>query len=183
MEEATKAAAEIRRSWYRALLAAVVGGGLMFLEMAGHAPLPSAPDGQSFWLAVAIVCLFVMRYSGGHYYLGALKQARHLSANMDSLIALGTGAAWFSSLLITLQPDGSLLRGEKLYFDASVLILAFLQLGHALEIRAKRTTSEAVGSLVGLAPKIARVVRKGSEVVVPVSLLRVGDLILSLIHI
>ena len=176
-EEAAKAAAEIRHSWLRALLAAVVGGGLMFLEMGGYAPLPAAPGGQSFWLAVAIVCLFVMRYSGGHYYLGALKQARHLSANMDSLIALGTGAAWLSSLLITLQPDGSLLRGEKLYFDASVLILAFLQLGHVLEIRAKRTTSQAVGSLVGLAPKIARVVRQGSEVEVPVSLLRLGDLI------
>jgi Cu+-exporting ATPase len=175
--EAAKAAAEIRRSWWRALLAGVVGGGLMFLEMAGHAPLPAEPGGQSFWLAVAIICLFVMRFSGGHYYLSALKQARHLSANMDSLVALGTGAAWFSSLLITLQPDGSLLRGEKLYFDASVLILAFLQFGHALEVRAKRITSETVGSLVGLAPKIARVVREGREVQVPVSLLRIGDLI------
>ncbi len=174
-EEAAKAAAEVRRSWLRALLAGAVGGGLMFLEMGGYAPSPAAPGGQSFWLAVAIVCLFVMRYSGGHYYNGALKQARHLSANMDSLVALGTAAAWTASLLITLQPDGSLLRGEKLYFDASVLILAFLQFGHALEVRAKRTTSQAVGSLVGLAPKIARVVRRGREVPIPVSLLRVDD--------
>ncbi len=176
-EEAAKAALEVRRSWQRALLAGLVGGGLMVMEMGGYAPSPAAPGGQSFWLAVAIVCLFVMRFSGGHYYLGALKQAKHLSANMDSLVALGTAAAWFSSLLITLQPDGSLLRGDKLYFDASVLILSFLQLGHVLETRAKRTTSEAVGSLVGLAPKIARVVRQGREVMVPVSLLRVDDLI------
>ncbi len=176
-EEAAKAAAEIRRSWLRALLAALVGGGLMIIEMGGHAPLPAQAGGQSFWLAVAIICLFVMRFSGGHYYLGALKQARHLSANMDSLVALGTGAAWLSSLLITLQPDGSLLRSEKLYFDASVLILAFLQFGHVLEIRARRTTSEAVGSLVGLAPKTGRVERGGSRVQVPVSLLRIGDLI------
>ena len=175
VEEAARAAVEIRRSWARALLAAVVGGGLMFIEMAGHAPLPADPGGQSFWLAVAIICLVVMRFSGGHYYLGALKQAKHFSANMDSLVALGTAAAWFSSLLITLQPDGSLLRSEKLYFDASVLILAFLQLGHVLEIRAKRTTSEAVGSLVGLAPKIARVVRGGEEVEIPVSLLHIDD--------
>ncbi len=174
-EEAAKAAIEVRRSWQRALLAGVVGGGLMVLEMGGYAPSPAAAGGQSFWLAVSIICLFVMRFSGGHYYLGALKQARHLSANMDSLVALGTGAAWFASLLITLQPDGSLLRGEKLYFDASVLILCFLQFGHVLETRAKRTTSEAVGSLVGLAPKIARVVRQGREVPVPVSLLSVGD--------
>ncbi|MEJ2692217.1 MAG: heavy metal translocating P-type ATPase [Candidatus Thiodiazotropha sp.] len=174
-EEAAKAAAEVRRSWRRALLAGTVGAGLMILEMGGYAPLPAAPGGQSFWLAVAIICLLVMRYSGGHYYLGALKQARHRSANMDSLIALGTGAAWLASLMITLQPDGSLLRGEKLYFDASVLILAFLQVGHVLETRAKRTTSEAVGSLVGLAPKIACVARRGRELLVPVSLLRLDD--------
>ncbi|MEJ2454658.1 MAG: heavy metal translocating P-type ATPase [Candidatus Thiodiazotropha sp.] len=174
-EEAAKAAQEVRRSWQRALLAGLVGAGLMVLEMGGYAPSPAASGGQSFWLVVAIVCLFVMRFSGGHYYLGALKQAKHLSANMDSLVALGTAAAWFSSLLITLQPDGSLLRSEKLYFDASVLILAFLQFGHVLETRAKRTTSEAVGSLVGLAPKLGRVVRQGREAMVPVSLLRVDD--------
>jgi Cu+-exporting ATPase len=173
--EAAKAAAEVRRSWQRALLAGVVGAGLMILEMGGHTPAPTAPGGQSFWIAVALICLVVMRFSGAHYYLGALKQAKHLTANMDSLVALGTGAAWFASLLITLQPDGSLLRSEKLYFDASVLILAFLQFGHVLETRAKRTTSEAVGSLVGLAPKIASVVRRGREVRVPVSLLRIGD--------
>jgi Cu+-exporting ATPase len=174
-QEAAEAAAEVRRSWQRALLAGVVGAGLMILEMGGYATAPAAPGGQSFWLAVALICLLVMRFSGGHYYLTALKQAKHLSANMDSLVALGTGTAWFASLLITLQPDGSLLRGDKLYFDASVLILAFLQFGHVLETRAKRTTSEAVGSLVGLAPKTARVVRQGSEVSVPVSLLRIGD--------
>ena len=176
-QEAAAAAAEVRRSWQRALLAGVVGIGLMVAEMTGRTPDLQAPGGQSYWLAVAIICLFVMRFSGGHYYLGALKQIRHFSANMDSLIALGTGAAWFSSLVIVMQPDGSLLRGDKLYFDASVLILAFLQFGHVLETRAKRTTSEAVGSLVGLAPKVARVERGSRSVPIPVSLLQLGDLI------
>jgi Cu+-exporting ATPase len=174
-EEADRATAEVRRSWQRALLAGGVGAGLMTLEMADFAPALTAPGGQSFWLAVALICLLVMRYSGGHYYLGALKQARHRSANMDSLVALGTASAWLSSLLITVQPDGTLLRGDKLYFDASVLILAFLQFGHVLETRAKRTTSEAVGSLVGLAPKIARVVRQGRELPLPISMLRIDD--------
>ncbi|MCU7926582.1 MAG: cadmium-translocating P-type ATPase [Candidatus Thiodiazotropha sp. (ex Dulcina madagascariensis)] len=174
-EEAAAAAAEVRRSWQRALLAGLVGVGLMTAEMTGLTPPLQSPQGESFWLGIAIVCLLVMRFSGGNYYLGAWKQLQHLSANMDSLIALGTGTAWFSSLVIVLQPDGALLRGDKLYFDASVLILAFLQFGHLLETRAKRTTSEAVGSLVGLAPKIASVVRGGSEVPVPVSLLRLGD--------
>ncbi|MCU7915552.1 MAG: heavy metal translocating P-type ATPase [Candidatus Thiodiazotropha sp. (ex Gloverina cf. vestifex)] len=174
-EEAASAAAEVRRSWQRALLAGMVGAGLMVAEMGGHTPALVSAGGQGFWLAIAMITLFVMGFSGGNYYRGAWKQAKHLSANMDSLVALGTGAAWLSSLAIVLLPDGSLLRGEKLYFDVSVLILAFLQFGHVLETRAKRTTSEAVGSLVGLAPKIASVVRQGKEVLLPVSLLQVGD--------
>ncbi|MEJ2592882.1 MAG: heavy metal translocating P-type ATPase [Candidatus Thiodiazotropha sp.] len=174
-EEAAETRAEIRRSWQRALLAGLVGAGLMAAEMGGLAPSPVAPGALGFWGPVALLCLFVMGFSGGHYYRGAWKQARHLSANMDSLVALGTAAAWFSSLLIILTPEGALLRSDKVYFDASVLILSFLQFGHVLETRAKRTTSEAVGSLVGLAPKIARVVRQGREVLVPVSLLRVDD--------
>ncbi|MES9993356.1 MAG: heavy metal translocating P-type ATPase [Candidatus Thiodiazotropha sp.] len=174
-EEAAAAALEVRRSWQRALLAAVVGLPLMAAEMAGYAPRLSEPGGESFWLGIAILCLLVMRFSGGHYYLGAVKQASHLSANMDSLVALGTGTAWLASLLIVIQPQGLLLQTDKLYFDASVLILAFLQVGRVLETRAKRTTSEAVGALVGLAPKSARVVYEAEEVSVPVSLLRVGD--------
>ncbi|MCG8489374.1 MAG: heavy metal translocating P-type ATPase [Chromatiales bacterium] len=176
-EEASAAAKEIRRSWQRALLAGVVGMGLMVAEMSGNTPQVTAPGGQSYWLAVAIICFLVMRFSGGHYYLGALKQLKHRSANMDTLIALGTGSAWLSSLVIVMQPEGMILQGEKLYFDASVLILAFLQLGHGLETRAKRTTSEAVGSLVGLAPKQAEVVRDKRSATIPVSLLSVGDLI------
>jgi P-type Cu+ transporter len=176
-EEAAAVAAEVRRSWQRALLAGALGIGLMVAEITGLTTDLQAPGGQSYWLAVAIITLFVMRFSGGHYYLGAIKQLKHLSANMDSLIALGTGTAWLSSLVIVMQPDGGLLRGDKLYFDASVLILAFLQFGHVLEIRAKRTTSEAVGSLVGLAPKVASLERGGALVSMPVSLLRLGDLI------
>ncbi|MCG7989069.1 MAG: heavy metal translocating P-type ATPase [Candidatus Thiodiazotropha weberae] len=176
-EEASAAAKEIRRSWQRAALAGVVGIGLMVAEMTGNTTQVTAPGGQSYWLAVAIICFLVMRFSGGHYYLGALKQLKHRSANMDTLIALGTGSAWLSSLVIVLQPEGMVLQGEKLYFDASVLILAFLQLGHGLETRAKRTTSEAVGSLVGLAPKQAEVVRDQGSATIPVSLLSIGDLI------
>jgi Cu+-exporting ATPase len=174
-EEAEIAAAEIRRARLRALVAGSVGISLMVAEMTGHTPRPSAPAGESFWLGISILCLFVMRFSGGHYYLGALKQARHLSANMDTLVALGTGTAWLASLLIVIQPQGLFLPTEKLYFDASILILAFLQFGHLLETRAKRTTSEAVGALVGLAPKMAQVIHDGEEFTIPVSLLRVGD--------
>jgi Cu+-exporting ATPase len=180
-QEIDDAAQEVKRSWLRALLAGGVGFGLMAAEMTGSTPPIHSLDGERYGLVVAIVCLFVMRFSGGHYYLGALKQLKHRAANMDTLIALGTGTAWFASLVIILQPDDNIfLRGDKLYFDASVMILAFLQFGHALEIRAKRITSESVGALVGLVPKVAHVVRGQGCFSIPVSLLRIGDLIQAL---
>jgi Cu+-exporting ATPase len=174
-EQAEEARAEIRRSWRRAVLAGVVGMGLMAAHFGALLPELQAPGGQRVWFAIGLLCLIVIGYSGRNYYRGAWKQAKHGAANMDSLVAMGTGAAWLSSMLLVLWPDFTSQAGANLYFDASVMILAFLQFGHALEIRAKRTTGEAIGALLGLAPKTARVQRRGQEVELPVSLLRVGD--------
>ncbi len=180
-EQAENARREIGRSWRRALVAGAVGAVLITAEFTGLVPELKEPvtrfgiSGQAFWGIVALICLFTMWYSGRNYYLTALKQARHLAANMDTLVALGTSAAWISSVILIIDPDFIPGGGRNLYFDAAVLILSFLQLGHALETRAKRTTSEAIGSLVQLAPKTARVVRGGDQVEIPVSLLRLGD--------
>ena len=179
-EQAARARAEIRLGWKRAIVAGVVGIGLMVANHLGVMPGLKDADtffglgAQVFWLLIALVCLGVMWYSGRDYYRTAWRQARHLAANMDTLVALGTSAAWLSSLLVILKPD--FIPGEpRLYLDAAVLILAFLQFGHALEVRAKRNTSEAIGSLLKLAPKTANVVRDAGEVEIPVSMLRLGD--------
>ncbi|WP_456374354.1 heavy metal translocating P-type ATPase [Thiolapillus sp.] len=180
VEQAKQARKEIRRSWQRALVAGLVGGLLIGAEWTGLLPDLKSPDtamgvsGQMIWAGIALIVLFTMWFSGRNYYRTAIKQARHFSANMDTLVALGTSAAWLSSVLFIIDPD-FIPGSPKLYLDAAVLILAFLQLGHALEVRAKRTTSEAIGSLLKLAPKTANVVREGEEVEMPVSLLRPGD--------
>ncbi|HHH13761.1 MAG TPA: heavy metal translocating P-type ATPase [Thiolapillus brandeum] len=179
VEQAHKARQEIRRSWQRALVAGLVGGALIAGEFSGV--LPHLEDatalgigGRGVWALIALVVLGAMWFSGRNYYLTALKQARHLAANMDTLVALGTSAAWIASVIFIADPD--FIPGEpKLYLDAAVLILAFLQVGHALEVKAKRTTSEAIGALLKLAPKTASVVVEGEEVELPVSLLRPGD--------
>ncbi len=180
VEQARKAQQEIRRSWQRAGVAGLIGGLLMAGELSGVLPhLKSGQtalgvSSQAIWAGIALIVLFAMWFSGRNYYRTAVRQARHFSANMDTLVALGTSAAWLSSAIFIINPN--FIPGEpKLYLDAAVLILAFLQLGHALEIRAKRTTSEAIGSLLKLAPKTARVVLDEEEVELPVSLLRPGD--------
>jgi len=166
---------EIRRSWQRAILAAAVGFGVMAGQMSGF--FPPVAGHKLFWSVAALICLATMYFSGKSYYVTAWKQARHMTSNMDTLVALGTAAAWLSSMLVILNPDFIPGRDSHLYLDASVMILAFLQFGHALETRAKRTTSEAIGSLVGLRSKSGRVVIGEREVEIPVSLLRLRDLL------
>jgi Cu+-exporting ATPase len=173
VSEAEHTRREIRRSWWRAAVAAVVGFGVMAGHMGGF--FPHLEEGRLFWAGMALLCLVTMVYSGRHYFIGAWKQARHGAANMDTLVAMGTGAAWISSVLVIARPDFIPGAADHLYLDASVMILAFLQLGHALETRAKRTTSEAIGALVGLRARTASVLRSGSQMELPVSLLRIGD--------
>ncbi len=164
---------EIRLSWLRALAAGAAGFVIMAGHMAGFFPTPQ--ENRLFWVLLTLLCLGVMAFSGRHYYAGAWRQARHGNANMDTLVALGTGAAWLSSVLALLIPGGMQAGGGHLYLDASVMILAFLQFGHVFEVRARRTTSEAISSLVGLKARTARIIRPADETDIPVSLLRLSD--------
>ncbi len=166
---------EIRRAWRRALLAGGVGFGLMTGMWTGALPaFDAGPATRLLWAGFALLCLVTMAYSGSMYFQGAWKQARHGTSNMDTLVALGTGAAWLSSVLLLIWPD--LIPGRKhLYLDTSVIILAFLQLGHALEVRAKGKTRDAIGGLYALAPTTARCVRAAQDLDIPIGLLRVGD--------
>jgi Cu+-exporting ATPase len=173
MQQAEETRREIRRSWQRAAVAALVGFGIMAGHMSGF--FPDLHAGQGFWAGAALLCLLTMFFSGRNYFIGAWKQARHFSANMDTLVALGTGAAWLSSALVIAKPDFIPGGGNHLYLDASVMILAFLQFGHALETRAKRTTSQAISALLGLRARTTWVIRSAGQVKVPVSLLRLDD--------
>ncbi|HDK37510.1 MAG TPA: copper-translocating P-type ATPase, partial [Thiolapillus brandeum] len=125
-EQARIAQQEIRRSWYRAIVAGLVGGLLMAGELSGVLPYlkdaqtPLGVSGRIVWAGIALIVLSAMWFSGRNYYRTAIKQARHLSANMDTLVALGTSAAWLSSVIFIINPD--FIPGEpKLYLDAAVL--------------------------------------------------------------
>ncbi len=181
LEQSRKSKLEVKRSWQRAILAGTVGASLILGDKLAWFPELGTQDSllglsaQAFWFLIALLCLFTMWFSGRNYYATAIKQAKHFSSNMDTLVALGTSAAWLSSLLIIIDPEFIPGGGGHLYLDAGVIILAFLQFGHALEIKAKRTTSASIASIVELAPKTANVVYNDTDVILPVSLLRVGD--------
>ncbi|MDG4583299.1 MAG: cation transporter, partial [Candidatus Competibacter sp.] len=101
--EAERDAAE--QAHYRRLIrntavAGALAAPLMLAEMAGWLPALASPAGRWFWIATGLLTLAAMVYSGGHFFGGAWRQFRHHNANMDTLIALGTGAAWLYSMLV-----------------------------------------------------------------------------------
>jgi len=122
----------------------------------------------------------VQFWIGGQFYKGAWGAFRHRNANMDTLIAVGTSAAYLYSVAATLFPSFFESGGIKpeVYFDTSAMIIVLILLGRLLEAKAKGQTSDAIKKLVGLQPKTARVRREGKEIDIPVEDVLVGDEIL-----
>ncbi len=170
-QEAEHEAAETAH--YRRLLrkfaaAAIVGLPLFIAEPLGGLPHLTDPTGRSFWLTVGFVTLAVLVYAGGHFFRGAWTAFRRHSANMDTLIALGTGTAWVYSMGVAAFPAVVPSLARHAYFEAAAVILALINLGQALELRARGKTSEAIKRLIGLRPRTARVIRAGRELDVPI---------------
>jgi Cu+-exporting ATPase len=127
-----------------------------------------------------VATVFVMAWAGRHFYVGAWKSLRHGSANMNTLIAIGTGAAFMYSLVATFAPgvfsaDGS---APDVYYEAVIIIIALVLLGHAMEARAKRNTTRALRQLARLQPSSARVRRDGRELDLPIAELHSGDVVI-----
>jgi Cu+-exporting ATPase len=124
--------------------------------------------GQAFWIVVGVLTAAVMVFSGRQFFVGAWKAFLNHNANMDTLIALGTGAAWTYSMLISLWPELVPELARHVYFEAAIVIIALINLGAALEMRARGKTSEAIKRLIGLQPRTARIIRNGQEMDVPI---------------
>jgi P-type Cu+ transporter len=119
----------------------------------------------------------VMLWAGRHFYTRAWLAFRHRSADMNTLIAVGTGAAFIFSSIATFVPSFFTSRGvaPDVYYEAVIIIIALILLGNMLEARAKGETSTALRKLIDLQPKVARVARDGVEADIPVSMVRQGD--------
>jgi Cu+-exporting ATPase len=127
-----------------------------------------------------VITLPVVLWAGRHFYTRAWAAFRHHSADMNTLIALGTGAAFVFSVFMTVAAWWVVERGLEphVYYEAVVWIIALVLLGNLLEARAKGRTSEAVRRLIGLRPATARVERNGAETEVPLEQVCVGDVLI-----
>ncbi|MBY6187899.1 heavy metal translocating P-type ATPase [Marinobacter hydrocarbonoclasticus] len=127
------------------------------------------------WGSAGALTLVMMVYAGGHYFRGAWQALKHGHATMDTLIALGTGTAWLFSMAVVLIPEAFPAASRHLYFEASAMIIGLINLGQALEHRAKSKTNTALRQLMALRPKTARVLRDGREQDLPIQRVQVGD--------
>jgi len=129
------------------------------------------------WLVVGILTFGVMYFSGKHFYVGAWKSFKNHSANMDTLIALGTSTAWLYSMVVVFAPDAVPLMARHVYFEATAMIIGLIDLGLALEIKARGKTSEAIKRLIGLQAKTATVVRDNKEVQIGIEQVLFNDIV------
>jgi P-type Cu2+ transporter len=127
-------------------------------------------------LATPVVIIF-----GRQFFVNAYKQAKHRSANMDTLVALSTGIAYVFSVFNTVYPQFWHNRGlhAHVYFEAAAVVIAFILLGKLLEERAKASTSSAIKKLIGLQPKTVTIVHAGGHTMeIPVEQVKVNDVLL-----
>jgi len=127
------------------------------------------------WLAVGLLTFGVMFFAGKHFYIGAWKSLVNHNANMDTLIALGTGTAWIYSMVVVFFPSVVPEMARHVYFEATAMIIGLINLGLALEVKARGRTSEAIKRLIGLQPKTTRVVRDGEEIDIAIEQVQLGD--------
>ncbi len=130
------------------------------------------------WVNVlmALLAAPVQFYVGWGFYVGAYKALRNGTANMDVLIAMGSSAAFFYSLPVTIALGlGSQALGTHVYYETAAVIITLIKLGKLLEARAKGKTSAAIKKLMGLRPETARLVREGQEVDIPLEEVAVND--------
>jgi Cu+-exporting ATPase len=173
-----------RKFWFSVVLSAPV----LVIAMS-HGRIRALDFPGTNWLQLALTTPVVF-YSGLQFYRGAWAAFRHRAADMNTLIAVGTGAAYLYSVAATIAPRfftgrsaGEAMEGMTkapmipVYFEAASVIIALILLGRLLESRAKGRTSDAIRRLMGLQPKTARVLRDNSEVDIPVEEVAIGDLL------
>jgi Cu+-exporting ATPase len=165
------------KQFIKAAVAAAAGLCLMILGSLYPLSAGLTLARQEIWLVLGLLSVGVLWFSASDIYRGAFAAFKHRSSNMDTLIALGTGVAWAFSMIMTLFPAYFPASARHVYFESALMIVAFIQLGAALEARTRANTKASVEALLALTPPTARVVRDGVEVDIPLSDVQLDDIV------
>ena len=146
----------------------------LMLSMFFHHPHLAGSE-RWLWLAVGLITLGVLATAGRRFFINAWKAFRHHQANMDTLIAVGTGTAWAYSMVVVLFPEAIPVAARGLYFEAAAMIIGLISFGQGLELKARGRTSQALKRLLDLQTPSARVIRDGQEREIGIDEVRAGD--------
>ncbi len=166
-----------RQLWHKMIFSAALSMLILFGSMAELFPFLNLISEQVRFLLLLLLTTPVLFYSGTQFYVSAWKALKHRAADMNTLIAIGTGAAYIYSVIATFFPSFLPENMRHVYYDTTAVIITLILLGRALEARARSRTSEAIKKLIGLQAKTARVIRDGKEMDLPIEQVLVGDLI------
>jgi len=167
--------ADQRRQKVKVVVGAVLSAPVLLGGMSHVLPWVPAVL-QSSWFLLVLTTP-VQFWVGWQFHRGFLHDLRYRTASMATLVSVGTNAAYFFSVAVTLWPHVFPAHGAVMYYDVSAVVITLVVLGRWLEARARGRTSEAIRRLVSLAPRTARIVRDGAEVDVPTAEVRVGDFV------
>lgn len=163
----------MKQTW----IALALGGPLMLYALVTGEVNVNTTGERIAWLIVGILTGGVLYVSGKHFFVGAWKSFLNHSANMDTLIALGTGTAWIYSMVVVFFPSYVPDQARHVYFEATAIIIGLIDLGLALELRARGKTSEAIKRLIGLQAKTARVIRDNQELDIAIENVLINDVV------
>lgn len=176
-EEKAQKAQELKTLKTKVTVSLLLGGLILWGSFPGL--METAPAIlQNFWIQL-LLATPVQFWAGFEFYRASIPALKHRTANMDTLVALGTTVAYFYSVFVTFFPSVVMDVGMDVmpYFDVATIVIGLILLGRYFEARAKGQTSEAIKKLIGLQAKTARVVRGNQELDIPIEQVMIGDII------
>lgn len=176
-EEQKEKQQELKKLKFKVIFSLILGGLILWGGFPGL--MKTAPMIlQNFWVQL-ILATPVQFWAGWGFYKATVSALKHRTANMDTLVAIGTTVAYVYSVVVTIMPEIVMGIGIEAmpYFDTGAVIIGLILLGRYFEARAKAGTSEAIKKLIGLQAKTARVLRDGKEIDLPINEVIIGDII------
>lgn len=157
-----------------AWLGLIIGAPLMLWGIVGGNMMIRNSQDQLAWGVIGIVCLWLLATAGRTFFTNAWQALTHKRATMDTLVALGTGAAWLFSMLVVTVPQWFPAASRHVYFEASAMIIGLISLGHYIEAKAKANTTRSLQALINLQPQVATLATEQGDRDIPIDEISLG---------
>ncbi|WP_261882708.1 heavy metal translocating P-type ATPase [Vibrio pelagius] len=166
---------KLQRSFLiNSISALALGVPMMAWGLFGGSMMIESTNDQIGWGLMGFICLVLLATSGRQFFINAWQSLQHKRATMDTLVALGTGAAWLYSMLVVIAPSWFPQASRHVYFEASAMIIGLISLGHYIEAKAKARTTQSLQALINLQPQQATAIIDGKEQSIAVEAIEVG---------